>query len=86
MSETLYSCLVGRTPVDSGKGRIMTSDQMTWMISRNAHEMDVEIEGEEQGRSEADVVEDLCGLLGDENLNRQRGMSPGVGDMSRENQ
>lgn len=52
---------------------------MSWTISRNAHEMDVDIE-----RSEADVVEDACGLLGDEDLNRQRDMSPGVGDMSRE--
>lgn len=24
LGETLYSCLVGRTPVNSGKGRIMT--------------------------------------------------------------
>lgn len=58
---------------------------MTWMISRNAHEMDVEIEGEERGQREANFG-DVCGLLGDEDLNRQREMSPGVGDMSRGNQ
>lgn len=58
---------------------------MTWMISRNAHEMNVQIKGEEWARVKPTLWK-KCGLLGDEDLNRQTDVSPEVGDMSRENQ